>query len=183
MGKRGGRPTAFLGPVTVWVLCEPRRGRLSGPLSLMLAMQPPEHDRVLLTGTDEALNDYIEHSGKCLVVDWRSDEGDLTDALAELLPAGWLSGTYDDEDLYVTYRGARHKVGLRLSPADRYIWLRRMNEIMAGDYELRAFRHTLGDDTHCFLLAPCNWWSGMQAAFPKELGRVFARITKRSKFP
>lgn len=146
----------------------------------------PDYDAVLLTGSDEELNDYIENSGKCLVVDWRSDEGGLTDALAELLPVGWLSGEWvgdEDCDLYVTYRGVRHKVGLKLSPSDRYRWLRRMNELLAGEYELRGFRHTLGDDTHCFLPARCDWWAAMEAAYPAEVRRVFARITKRSRFP
>lgn len=145
----------------------------------------PMYDAVLLTGSDEELNDYIEDSGKCLVVDWRSDEGDLTEDLAELLPDGLLSGEWQDEgdvDLYVTYRNVRHKVGLRLEPADRYRWLRRMNELMAGEYELRGFRHTLRDDTHCFLVASCEWWAAMDAALPKETQRVFAKITKRSRF-
>lgn len=145
-------------------------------------MKSPKHDKVLLAGSSQELNDYIEKSGKCLVVDWRSDEGDLTAALAELLPAGWLKGEYGTDDLYVTYRGARHKVGLKMSPEDRYLWLRRMNEVMAGDFELRAFRHTLGDDTHCFLPGRCSWWAAMAEAFPKEVKRVFAKITRRSKF-
>jgi len=34
----------------------------------------------------------------------------------------------------IIYRKVKHKVGLTLSPADRYIWLRKVNEIMAGDY-------------------------------------------------
>src|SRR4051812_43223777 len=96
-------------------------------------MKRPEYDKVLLSGSDEELNDYIDESGKCLVVDWRSDEGDLTDNLAELLPDGWLSHEWVDaeDDMHVLYRGKRHKVGLTLSPIDRYVWLRRMNEIMA----------------------------------------------------
>jgi hypothetical protein len=110
------------------------------------AVKQHDEDKILLTGSDATLNEFIERSGKCLVVDWRSDEGDLTEALAEMLPTGWLSHQWSDaeDDLYITYRGARHKVGLTLSPRDRYVWLRRMNEVMAGDYELRAFRHTLG---------------------------------------
>jgi hypothetical protein len=66
---------------------------------------------------------------------------------------------------------------------DRYITLRRLNEIMAGDYELRAFQHTLGDDTHCFYPKPCDWWTAMEAAFPAEVERVFARITPDMDFP
>ena len=147
-------------------------------------MKRPKYDKVLLTGSDEELNEYIDTSDRCLVVDWTADEGDLADDLAEMLPAGWLSHDWAgaEDDMYVIYRRARHKVGLTLTPADRYVWLRRVNEVMAGDYELRGFRHTLGDDTHCFLLGRCDWWAAMEAAFPKEVRRVFARITRRSKF-
>ena len=150
-------------------------------------MKPLRYDKVLLSGTQAELSDYVSNSGKCLIVDWRSDEESLTEALAELLPAGWLSGNWenigDDTDLVVTYRGTIHLAGLTGDQPDRYVWLRRMNQIMAGDFELRAFRFTLGDDTHCFLLARCGWWAAMEEAFPKEVRRVFTRITNRSRFP
>jgi hypothetical protein len=61
--------------------------------------------------------------------------------------------------------------------------LRKLNEVMAGDYELRVFRHTYGDDTHCFYLAACDWWAAMEGAFPSEIRRVFVRITPRMDFP
>jgi hypothetical protein len=140
---------------------------------------------VLLTGTVEELNDYIEQSGKCLVMDWRSYEGDLLDALAELIPQADLSyqWTAAKDDLYIVYRGRRHKVGLTFSGRDRYITLRRLNEILAGEYELRVFRHTLGDDTHCFYPKPCSWWAEMERAFPAAIERVFARITPDMDFP
>jgi hypothetical protein len=147
----------------------------------------PRYDNVLLTGSDEELNEYIADSGKCLVVDWRSDEESLTRALAKLLPAGCLSGEWmdigGDADLAVTYRGTRIMAGLTGDQPDRYAWLRRLNQILAGDFELRAFRFTLGDDTHCFLPARCSWWAAMEETFPKEVRRVFAKITRRSRFP
>ena len=72
-------------------------------------MKPPEYDKVLLTGSDEELNEYIENSDKCLVVDWRSDEGGLTDALAEILPAGSTVARVRpfDEDCQRPQRGSR----------------------------------------------------------------------------
>ena len=118
------------------------------------------YDKVLISGSEDELNDYIANSGKCLVVDWRSDEESLTKALAGLLPGGWLSGkwvnTGDDTDLAVTYRGTSYMAGLTGDQPDRYVWLRWMNRTMDGDFELRAFRFTLGDDTHCFLPERCG---------------------------
>ncbi len=80
-------------------------------------MKRPKYDKVLLTGSDEELNEYIESSGKCLVVDWRSDEGSLTDALAELLPAGWLSGEWNDDG----DGGNRHAKGAHPEAPDRQV--------------------------------------------------------------
>jgi hypothetical protein len=148
-------------------------------------VKPPRYDKVLLTGSDEELNEYIGACGKCLVVDWRSEEGSLVDALSQLLPGAGLGHEWVDaeEDMYLIYSGRRHKVGLTWSGRDRYIVLRRLNEVMAGDYELRGFRHTLGDDTHCFYPAPCGWWAAMDRTYPTEVERVFARITPDMDFP
>jgi hypothetical protein len=54
----------------------------------------PKYAKVLLTGSDEELNKYIEDSGKCLVVDWRAAEDDLvgvvvTDSEEEVSVAEW----------------------------------------------------------------------------------------------
>jgi hypothetical protein len=147
-------------------------------------MKRPRYDRVLLTGSHEELNEYIDTSDKCLVVDWRSEEGSLVDALAELLPEARLTHEWvnAEGDMYIIYRGRRHKVGHTWSGRDRYITLRRLNEVMAGDYELRVFRHTLGDDTHCFYPAPCEWWAAMDKACPAEVERVFARVAPDMDF-
>jgi hypothetical protein len=148
-------------------------------------MKTPVYDPELLSTSDEERNEYIGESGKCLVVDWRGDEIDMVDELAEMLPDGLLSHECVDaeNDDYLIFRGRRHKVGLTLSGRDRYIMLRRLNEVMAGEYELRVFRHTLDSDTHCFYPARCDWWAAMEVAFPADVARVFARITPDMDFP
>lgn len=150
-------------------------------------MKLPSYDKVILTGTIKKLNEYIEHSGKCLVVDWRSDEGSLIDALGRTIPEArltyrWGKGRKGEDDIYLSFGRRRRKVGLTMSGRDRYITLRRLNEILAGAYELRGFRHTLGDDTHCFYPKPCSWWTAMQRAFPTEIMRRFAQITTTMDF-
>jgi hypothetical protein len=145
----------------------------------------PVFDDVLLRGSDEELNEYIDQSGKCFVVDWRGEEGSIVKDLANILPETglaheWVAGK---RDMDIIYRGKRHKAGLVWSGRDRYITLRRLNEVMAGDYEVRVFRHTYGDDHHCFYPAPCSWWAAMEAAFPTEIRRVFAQITSDMDFP
>ncbi len=148
-------------------------------------MRRPRYDHVLLTGTLNDLNEYIATSGKCLVVDWHSYEGDVIDALAALLPRAKLSYGWNRArtDMYIVYRGRRHKVGLTFSGRDRYITLRRLNKVMAGDYELRGFRHTLGDDTHSFYPQRSTWWAAMEHFFPADIERVFAPIGPKMDFP
>ena len=53
--------------------------------------------------------------------------------------------------------------------------IRKLNDAMAGEYEIRGFRHTLEDDTHCFYVQSCRWWRAMEEHFPKEIKRVFAK--------
>jgi len=151
-------------------------------------MRLPKYDKVMFTGSHAELNDYIGNSGQCLVVDWRNEEGDMIAALAEVIPEAGLSydygkGPHGEDDLFVSFRGQRHQVGLTMTGKDRYITLRRLNEILSGKYELRGFRHTLKDDTHCFYPKPCSWWAAMERAFPTEVERVFARITPDMDFP
>ena len=144
-----------------------------------------EFDAVLLGGPDEELNAYIEQSNRCLVVDWRGDEGSIVDEIARMLPSGQLSHEWvdADRDMYITFRGRRHKAGHVWSGCDRYITLRKLNEVLAREYELRVFWHTYGDDTHCFYVAPCSWWAAMGGAHSAEVARVFGRITPGMDFP
>jgi hypothetical protein len=144
-----------------------------------------EFDDVLLHRTVDELNEYIKNSPWCLVVDWRQEEGSIVDDVAAMIPEAGLTHEWvdADRDMYITYRGRRYKAGLIWTGRDRYITLRKLNEVMGGDYELLVFRHTYGDDTHCFYLAPCDWWVATERAFPSEIRRVFARITPRMDFP
>ena len=143
-----------------------------------------QYDDVLVNGDDDAISEYIDGSDKCLVVDWREEEGDLLDQLIEILPEAKLSweDAEEEEDMVVTFGGVRSRVGLTVSMRDRYILLKRLNQIMAGAYELRAFRCTLGSDTHCFYPRSVAWWSRMESLFPERIAEVFARITPEMDF-
>jgi hypothetical protein len=148
-------------------------------------MMRPTFDEVLVTGTEENLNEYIDQSGNCLVVDWRGYVNAIIDNLADLIPHAGMIHEWSDteEDINVTNRGTCYKIGLRMVPQDRYHTIRRLNEILAGDYEIRGFFHTLGDDTHCFFVQTWCWWADMELLFPERIKNVFARITPEMDFP
>lgn len=148
-------------------------------------MKVPDYDKQILSRAARTLNKYISDSGRCIVVDWRGYEEDIIDEVMALLPGVPLGWKWNDaqDDLIITHGRKRYKGWLTMSVHDRYITIRKLNEILAGEYEIRGFRHTLEDDTHCFYVMPCSWWRAMEEHFPEDVRRVFAKITPEMDFP
>jgi hypothetical protein len=142
-------------------------------------------DPVLLSGDDEAIQEFASDTDKCVVVDWREDEGDLIDYVIDLIPEAGLSFDEDEsgEDLVLSYKGRTLPVGLTRTPRDRYITIRALNKILSGDYEMRLFRVTFESDTHSFYLKRCGWWLSAEQAHPQEIARVFRVVDESLDFP
>src|SRR5262249_5796490 len=138
-----------------------------------------------LSRLSRTLSKYINDSGQCIVVDWRGYEEDIIDEVMELLPGAPLSWKFNkaEDDLVITYGKKKYKGWFTMSVHDRYHTLRKLSEAMAGAYEIRGFRFTLEDDTHCFYVKSCRWWRAMEEHFPKDIKRVFAKITPEMDFP
>jgi len=141
-------------------------------------------DPVLLSGDDAAIAEFASDTDQCVVVDWREDEGDLIDYVIDKIPDAGLSFAEDEssEDLVLLYKGRMQPVGLTHSPRDRYITIRALNRILAGDYEMRVFRVTLDWDTHSFYLKPCSWWREAEQGHPQEIARVFRVVDEELDF-
>src|SRR5258708_7214657 len=108
-------------------------------------------------------------------------DDDIVEYVAEKIPQVNLSSAWTDDgptDLVVSYQGRQTSLGLTESPSDRYIVLRGLNRIMAGEYELRVFTVTLETDTHAFLVKPCSWWRAMEQRFPERIAAIFSRVTE-----
>jgi hypothetical protein len=148
-------------------------------------VKKPNYDKAILSKSARALNRYIGESGKCIVVDWRGYEEEIIDEVMELLPRAPLSWKWKgaEDDLIITYDRKQYKGWHTMSVHDRYITIRKLNEVMAGKYEIRGFRHTLEDDTHCFYVKSCRWWKAMEEHFSADIERVFAKITPEMDFP
>ena len=148
-------------------------------------MKVPRYDKAILSRSARTLNKYIDDSGKCIVVDWRGYEEEIIEEVMELLPNAPLSWKWnkDEDDLIITHDKKRYKGWFTMSVNDRYNTIRKLNEAMAGKYEIRGFRHTLEDDTHCFYVKSCAWWRAMEEHFPAQIERVFAKITPDMDFP
>jgi hypothetical protein len=144
-----------------------------------------EIDPVLLSGDDDAIHELASDTDRCVVVDWREEEGNLIGYVADVIPEAGLSFEEDEtgEDIVLSYRGRTLPVGLTLSPRDRYITIRAINRLLAGDYEMRLFRVTYEPDTHSFYVKPASWWRDAEQAHPEEIARVFRVVDEGLDFP
>lgn len=145
----------------------------------------PRGDEVLLHGNPDEVWKYAYDTKRCVVVDWRADEESIVSDVASKLPAGELEWEWIDAaelSLVLRFRERRMQCTLALSPRDRYLVLRSLNRVLAGDYELRPFTCTFETDTHSFLLRQADWWAEWERRFPDRFDELFSRITDETDF-
>jgi hypothetical protein len=99
------------------------------------------------------------------------------ESVAEKIAPVDMFGEWTDDDptdVEVTYKGKTSRLGLTLAPIDRSLALAGLNRIMAGDFEIRAFKVTVGtSDTLSCYVKPSSWWKSMDAEFPSEMAKTF----------
>ncbi len=136
---------------------------------------PVAIEAILFSGDDDAIFELASDPDRCIIVDHREDESDLLGYVIDAIPEAGLAFSEDDsgEDLVLSYKGRSIPVGLTMTPQDRYITIRAINKVLAGDYEMRLFRLTYESDTHSFYIKPARWWREAEQAHREELSRVF----------
>jgi hypothetical protein len=146
---------------------------------------PVEIDPILLSDDDTAIHELASDTERCVIVDWREEEESLIGYVAAVIPQAGLSCAWSEsgDDLVLSYKGRTQSVGLTMSPRDRYIAIRAVNRILAGDYELRLFRVTYESDTHSFYVKPASWWREADAAHAAAVARVFRVVDEGLDFP
>ena len=144
-----------------------------------------ELDGALLNGDKDELSDFIGGETEAFLVDWREEETAIVDYVGERISPDDLTYEWigDEEDLTLIYKDHRRRVGLTRSPRDRYICIRAINDILAGDYELRLFRQSSDSDTHAFYIKPTRWWASFDSRYPERSAQVFRRIDETVDFP
>ena len=142
-----------------------------------------EFDTVLVNGDDDALWSYMQTAPGAVVVDWGSEEEEIVSDVSRQIAPTPLSCEWDDgRDLILIYQSRRKPIGLTFSRRDRYICLRALNEVLDGDYEMRVFRATLGDDTHIVFVKPVPWWHEFDSQYPDRSKAIFRRIDESVDF-
>jgi hypothetical protein len=142
-------------------------------------------DPVLLSGDENAIHELASDTDRCVVVDWREEEASLIGYVSNVIPEAGLAfeEAESGDDLVLSYKGRSAPVGLTMSPRDRYITIRAINRMLAGDYEMRLFRVTYESDTHSFYVRPAQWWREAEQAYPDEIARVFRVVDEGLDFP
>ena len=142
-----------------------------------------EFDEILVNGDDGALRSYMPAAPGAVVVDWGSEEEEIVSDVSRQIAPNLLSCEWDDgRDLILIYQLRRKPMGLTFSRRDRYICLRALNGVLDGDYEIRVFRATLGDDTHIILVKPVPWWHEFDSRYPDRSNAIFRRIDESVDF-
>lgn len=110
-------------------------------------------------------------------IDHREEEDALLRAFAERLPADdGLVPFWRDDQLWLRWRGAEHRIPLTFSAVDRYVALHSLATLLTPDYRLLVQRDSLESDTHGLLLMPEAEWQGLDAAARARLDAGFAPL-------
>jgi hypothetical protein len=110
-------------------------------------------------------------------VDWRDDDANIVDQVAgRLKDQNALTVTRTDQELTLRYRDRVHSVPFEGIGAERYVTLRALNAILAGDFELRTLRKSLSADTHGVVVAPVKLWSELETTDKSGVAKRFKVI-------
>jgi len=136
-----------------------------------------QFDSRLIHGSDEELQTFMDDTVKGVVVDWREAEDEIVRSVSEAIAPDTLSCEWQGEDdLVLLYKDRRRPVGLTFSMQDRYICLRAINDILAGEYEIRLFEPSFWSDTHQFLVEAAAWWDALDKQHPERSSKMFRKI-------
>ena len=139
-----------------------------------------QEEKPLLTGSDDAVSDFVDCQ-RCMVVDWRGTIEETIDDAVRWLPPGLL--TYqtkwtDDENVTVDLHCRDRQDSFTLPPQEQnnFRALLRVGRILEPEYQIKIFRCTEGSDTQGFLLRPAAWWAAFRSQYPQRYVDIFAEL-------
>jgi hypothetical protein len=110
-------------------------------------------------------------------VDHREEEDALLRAFVErLAPTQPLEPYWQDDALWLRWRGQAHRIPLTFSPVDRYVAIHSLAELLAPEYRILVQRDSLESDTHGFWLAPAQELAALDGPARARLDAQFAPL-------
>jgi hypothetical protein len=139
---------------------------------------------VFRSGSLEEIENALENSDETIVIDWRAEETELVRDVADHITDHTLSATVSDDGLrlLIAFDGSVTPVALSLSPRDRYITIRALNQIFAHQLELRLFVPWQYADTHVFMALELDRWAELEAR-NQIIREVFVKPDEHADFP
>ena len=140
----------------------------------------------MLTGTDAAILAFID-ADRCLVVDWRGVEEEITWGVQQWLPTDALSFQIAPEDstgditITARFRNREDTFTLPPRPQNDFRVLLRVGQLLQPEYAIELFRCTEGDDTHGFLLRSATWWKSFQEEYLERYSTLFSDLETLTK--
>ena len=135
-------------------------------------------EEMLLKGSEIDLMDFACDKDLAIIVDWREDDSDVVQYVANFLDEDKLSANWENESLEITYNGTIYSLSLNFIGKNRYNTLRKLNDILKDKYEIRVFNASFGSDTHIFLVRPLSWWHAMEKQCSEKLKIEFSGLTE-----
>lgn len=144
-------------------------------------MIPQPLVRMLSHSTEENVEAVLEDDSCVFMVDWRGDDDAIVRDCEDILLTGVLSAemTWAPMELFIIYRGQRHRVPLVIGAGDRHITLHTLNQVLAPDFEIRWCRAMEGDDTLGCIPLSANDWRELEKQFGSKVADHFGLIQER----
>ncbi len=145
-------------------------------------MIPKTIERHIASPDDEAATDALfEDETKLFWVDWRDEDDAIVDYCESVLSTGSLASEWDGLKLFIRYKDTRHEVPLTHSGVDRHITMVALNEVLAGEHEIRFLWASDGGDTLAFVLLGADEWADLEQRHGVEA--VTATFLTLGEFP
>lgn len=148
-------------------------------------MVPATVEQLLLTETEEAVQDLLSDEGSVFLVDWREEDDAIVACCETILKTGDLSAEVVEInakpgfEMYISHRGRRVRVPLVVGIEDRHITLHTLNELLKPEFEIRVCVDSHGSDTLAFLPLDAAEWSALEARFGDSVDRHFRKVEER----
>lgn len=140
-------------------------------------------ESLLFDGTREDVFELMEDHRTSVIVDWRADFDTIVDAFQRFLPRSTVTLQESREERMLTL-GTKHataRVLLAKKPPFGLDVAAAIARILPPTHEAHAFRASLRDDTHCYLVRRNAWWDAFRKRAPTRFRSIFASTSSLPK--
>ena len=141
--------------------------------------------KTLQTGTPAALDALMDDESVVFWVDWREEDDAIVRYCEQILQTGHLDAEIVEIEaepgfeLYIVFRGERHRVPLVIGAEDRHITLYSLNRVLAPEYEIRFCVASNGSDTLAVIPLRADDWHSLESQFGNKVQQHFMAIAEK----